>query len=95
MPTTCLMSHTSRFDLPDIWLKDLGKATRLRDESFGFRIPLGARNLSPLRNVPMDTGAHDASYSVGTVVRCSFPGLRRSGSELDQSRPSSAQDKNK
>jgi len=68
MPATCLLFHTSTFDLHTIWLQDLGKATRLQAETFGFLIPLGTRNLSPLRNVLMDTGAHTASYSVRTGV---------------------------
>jgi hypothetical protein len=91
MPATCLLFHTSRFDLPNIWLKDLGKATRLRAERFGVRIPFGARNFSPLWNVPVGTGTSRGLLLSG--YRCSCPGVQRPGSELDQSRPSIAEDK--
>jgi hypothetical protein len=45
----------------DLWL------TRLRAGRWGVRIPVGARDFS-LQNVHTGTGAHLASYSVGTEV---------------------------
>jgi hypothetical protein len=57
------------------------------------RFPAGARNFSLLHRVQNDSGAHPASYSMGT--RCSFPGGKAAGAcEADHSPTSSAEVKN-
>jgi hypothetical protein len=48
-----------------------------------------AGNFSPNHRVQSDSGAHPASYPVGTG--CSFPGLKRMGREADPSPPSNAE----
>jgi len=52
----------------------------------------GAGNFSLHRRVQTGSGAHPASYLVGT--RGSFPGVKRSEREADYSPPSSAKVKN-
>jgi hypothetical protein len=42
--------------------------TRLRNAQSGVRIHAGARHLSRLQNVQTSSGAHPASYSMGTGV---------------------------
>jgi hypothetical protein len=57
------------------------------------RIPAGAINLSLLHSVQTDSGAHPASYPMGT--RGSFPRVvKRPGLEADHSPLSSAEIKN-
>ena len=45
-----------------------GIVTTLRAGGSRFRVPLGARTLSLLRNVQAVCGAHPAPFSLGTVV---------------------------
>jgi hypothetical protein len=49
----------------------------------------GSVRFSLLHSVQTDSGAHPASYPVGTVG--SFPGLKRPGREVDRSPLSSAE----
>jgi hypothetical protein len=49
----------------------------------------GAGNFSLHHRVQNGSGAHPASYPMGTMG--SFPGVRRSGREVDHSPPSSAE----
>jgi hypothetical protein len=58
----------------------------------GVRFPGGAGNFSPHHCVQTGSGAHPASYPMGT--RDSFPGVKRPEREADQSLPSSAEVKN-
>jgi hypothetical protein len=48
----------------------------------GFRIPFGQDISFILQNVQTGSGAHPASYSVG--YRVSFPGVKRTGLEVNQ-----------
>ena len=52
MPATCLLSHTSRFDLHNIWLKDLGKGTRLRAWKFRVSNPVKGKKFVSSSNRP-------------------------------------------
>jgi hypothetical protein len=63
----------------------------LDDRGSRFRFPAGAGNFSLHHRVQNGSGAHPASYSVGT--RGSFPGVKRPGREADYSHPSSAEAK--
>jgi hypothetical protein len=56
---------------------------------FEVRFPAGAGNFSLHHRVQNGSGAHPASYSMGT--RDSFPGVKRSGREADHSPPSSVE----
>jgi hypothetical protein len=49
----------------------------LRVRWSGVRVSVGARNLSPHHHVQTGSGAHPASYSMGT--RDSFPGSKAAG----------------
>jgi hypothetical protein len=75
--------------------------SRSRDSSVGIaldygldyrgsrvRFLAGARNFSLHHRVQNGSGAHAASYPMGT--RGSFPGIKRPGHEADNSPPSSA-----
>jgi hypothetical protein len=53
------------------------------------RFPAGTGNFSLHCRVQNGSGAHPASYPMGT--RGSFPGVKRSGREADHSHPSSAE----
>jgi hypothetical protein len=55
-------------------------------------VPAGAGNFSPHHYVQNGSGAHPASYSMGT--RGSFLRVKRPGREADHSPPSSAEVKN-
>ena len=50
------------------WDSSASIATRLRAGRSGVRIPAEARDFSPLQNVGSGSGAHTASYSLGTSV---------------------------
>jgi len=65
---------------------DVGIGTRLRNEWWGVRIPVEARNFSPFWNVQTRSGTYSASSSIGTG--CSFPRVKRPGREANQSPPS-------
>jgi hypothetical protein len=52
-------------------------------------VPAGAGNFSLHHSVQTASGAHPASYPMGT--RCSFPGVKWPGREADHSPPSSAE----
>jgi hypothetical protein len=54
-----------------------------------IRFPTGARDFSLLRNVHTGSGAHPASYPMGSVG-C-FPGVKRQGREADFSPPSTVE----
>jgi hypothetical protein len=69
----------------------LGIGTRLWAAWPGVCIPAGARDFSLLQNAENGCGAHPSFYSMGTGF---FPGLKRPGSEVDQSPPYSAEVKN-
>jgi hypothetical protein len=56
------------------------------------RFPAGGGNFSLHHRVQNDSGAHSASYPMGT--RGSFPGVKRPRSEADNSPPSSFEVKN-
>jgi hypothetical protein len=61
----------------------------LNDRMNGIRFPAGAGNFFLRRHVQNGSGAHPASYPMGTGG--SFPGVKRSGREADHSPPSSAE----
>jgi hypothetical protein len=61
----------------------------LDDRDSRVRFPAGAGNSSLHHRVQNGSGAHPASYSMGT--RFSFPGVKRLGREADHSPPSSAE----
>jgi hypothetical protein len=61
----------------------------LDDRSSRVRFPAGAGNFSLHHGVQNGSGAHPASYPMGT--RGSFPGVKRLGCEADHSPPSSAE----
>jgi hypothetical protein len=63
----------------------MGSTTRIR-------FPTGSGNFSFRHRIQTDSGAHPASYPVGTG--CSFPEVKRPGCEVDHSPPSSAEVKN-
>jgi hypothetical protein len=48
----------------------------LNDRAVGVRVPVGTR-FSPLHNVQIGSGAHSASYPIGTGG--SFPGGKAAG----------------
>jgi hypothetical protein len=64
----------------------------LDDQGSRVRYPAGAGNFSLHHRVQNGSGAHPASYTMGT--RDSFPGVKRPGREADHSPPSSAEVKN-
>jgi hypothetical protein len=78
------------------WSRDSSVSTALcyglDDRGSTFRFPAGAGNVSLHYRVPNDSGAHPASYPMGT--RGSFPGAKRPDREADHSSPSSAGVKN-
>jgi hypothetical protein len=57
------------------------------DQGSRVRLPAGAGNFSLHRRVQNGSGAHPASYPVGTT--CSFSGVKRLEREADHSTPSS------
>jgi hypothetical protein len=61
----------------------------LDDWGSRVRFPAGAGNFSLHHRVQNGSGAHSASYPMGT--RGSFPGVKRSGRKADHSPPSSAE----
>jgi hypothetical protein len=61
----------------------------LDDRGSRVRFPAGAGNFSLHHRVQTGSGAHAASYPVGT--RGSFPGVKRPGHEADHLPPSSAE----
>jgi hypothetical protein len=72
----------------------VGIATRLRldDQGYRVRFPAGVGNFSLRCRLQNGSGAHPASYLMGTTD--SFPGVKRPGREADHSPPSSAEVKN-
>jgi hypothetical protein len=64
----------------------------LDDRGSRVRFLAGAGNFSLHHRVQNGSGAHPASYPMGTVG--SFPGVKRPGREADHSSPSSAEVKN-
>jgi hypothetical protein len=62
------------------------------DRGSGVRLPAGAGNFSLHHRSQNGSGAHPASYPMGT--RGSFPGAKRLEHEADHSPPSSAEVKN-
>jgi hypothetical protein len=60
----------------------------LDDRSTRVRFPAGAGNFSLYHRVQNGSGAHPASYPMGT--RVSFPGCKAAGREADHSPPCSA-----
>jgi hypothetical protein len=64
----------------------------LDDRGSRVRFPAGAGNFSLHHRVQSGSGAHPASYPMGT--RGSFPGGKAAGCEGDHSPPSSAEVKN-
>jgi hypothetical protein len=61
----------------------------LDDRSSRVRFPTGAGNFSLHHRVQNGSGAHPASYPMGT--RGSFPGVKRPRREADHLPPSSAE----
>jgi len=61
----------------------------LDDRMIGVRIPAGAGNFSLRHRVQTGSGAHVASYPMGTWG--SFPGRKAAGAEANTSPPSSAE----
>jgi hypothetical protein len=61
----------------------------LDDRDSRVRFPAGAGNFSLHHRVPNGSGAHPASYPMGT--KGSFLGVKRSRREADHSPPSSAE----
>jgi len=57
----------------------------LRAGRSGDRIPVEAKFSAPVQNGP---GAHPAFYTMGTGI---FPGVKRSGRDVDHPPPSSAE----
>jgi hypothetical protein len=72
-----------------IWVR---YSAGLRAGWSGVRVPVGAWICSHHYRVQIGSGAHPASYPMGT--RGSFPGVKRPGREADHSPPSSAEAKN-
>jgi hypothetical protein len=66
------------------WDSSFGIAT-----TYAVRLPTGARYSSLLHSVQTVSGAHPASYSIGTGGLS--PGVKRPGREADNSPPSSAE----
>jgi hypothetical protein len=64
----------------------------LDDGGSRVRFPTEAGNFSLHHRVQNGSGAHPASYPVGT--RGSYPGVKRPGREADHLPPSSAEVKN-
>jgi hypothetical protein len=64
----------------------------LDDRGSRVRLPAGTGNFSLHHRVQNGSGAHSASYPMGT--RGSFLGVKRPWSETDRSPPSSAEVKN-
>jgi hypothetical protein len=64
----------------------------LNDRMNGVRLPAGAGNLSLPHRVQTGSGAHSASYPMGTRVL--YLGVKRSGRKADHSPPSTAEVKN-
>jgi hypothetical protein len=64
----------------------------LDDRRSRVRVPAGAGNFSLHHRVQIGSGAHPASYPMGT--RGSYPGGKAAGREADHSPPSSAEVKN-
>jgi hypothetical protein len=64
----------------------------LQLNSIHNRIILRTRYFPVLQNVQAGSGTHPASYSVGTGF---FRGVKRPGSDVDRSPPSSAEVKNR
>jgi hypothetical protein len=61
----------------------------LDDRGSRVRFPEGAGNFSLHHRVQNGSGAHPASYPMGT--RCYFPGVKLPGREADNSPPSSVE----
>jgi hypothetical protein len=61
----------------------------LDDLGSRVRFPAGAGNFSLHHRVQNGSGAHTASYPMGTMDY--FPGVKRPGPEADHSPPSSAE----
>jgi hypothetical protein len=61
----------------------------LDDRGSRVRFPEGAGNFSLHHRVQNSSGVHPASYPMGT--RGSFPGVKRTGREANNSHPSSAE----
>jgi hypothetical protein len=61
----------------------------LHDRMIGFRFHTGAGKFSLHYHVQTGSGAHPASYPMGT--RGSFLGIKRPGREADHSSPSSVE----
>jgi hypothetical protein len=62
----------------------------LDDRAIGVRSPAGVKDLSSILCVQTGSGAHPASYTMGTGVLS--PGVKaRPGREADHSPPSSAE----
>jgi hypothetical protein len=61
----------------------------LDDRGSGVRFPAGAENFSVNHRVQNGSGAHPASYPMGT--RGSFLGVKRPGREADHSPPYSSE----
>ena len=59
----------------------VGIANTLRVVTSGDRIPAGARDFSPLRNVQNGSGAHPASYA--NEYQGSIPAAKLSGREVN------------
>ena len=67
----------------------MGIVTRLLAGWSGFRIPIAARDFSPLQNVQTGSGAHPAPFLMTTGV---LPReKKRSGHKINLSPPSSAE----
>jgi hypothetical protein len=60
----------------------------LDDRGSRVRLPAGARNFSLHHHVQNGSGAHPASYPIGTTDSV---GVKRPGREADHSHPSSAE----
>ena len=65
--------------------------TMLRARGSRVRIPEGARNFSLVYKVQISSGAHSASYLMGTRNRGSFPGIKRRKRKVYHSPVSSAE----
>jgi hypothetical protein len=85
-----VLIHTSIY----IWSRDSSTsiATGWTAQGGGIRFPVGARNLSLLRNVQTGSGVYAASYPMGTGAPS--PGVKLQGCETDHSPPTSAEVKN-
>jgi hypothetical protein len=88
----CYNSTHERAFNDEVLKQGVPNNSKLRARAFGVWIPVEANDLSVLPTVQTDSGAHQASYSIGTGVLS--PGIGRPARETDHSPPYNAGIKN-